>query len=387
MLGTVAIFVGIWRLTDTRFSPMIWGGKPAFLLYLSFVTLMIGVVPLAKSVQCRFDDKKQVPFEIFCIVASVSCIVQTILQLLGVQDLRQMLPVTHVVVILIALIVTVCIVLDFWGNSENGIQKHRLFSLFGLGALGDVVAYYVKGNSSGLLFTLSAFLIYVVINGIITMEGYMEQEKRLEEQKKELAESRISIMMSQIQPHFLYNSLNAIYYLCEKNPQMAQEAINNFSEYLRSNLDSLKRKSLVPFEKELRHVEIYLSLEKMRYEEELRVVYDIQTKDFMVPSLSVQPLVENAVKYGVGQSEFGGCVRIATRQSAEAYEIIVEDDGVGYDTAKVVSDERSHIGIENVRKRLLTMCQATLTIESEIGKGTKAVIRLPKEDENGNHSS
>lgn len=381
VLGISAIFVGVWRLTDTRFSPMVLGSKPTFLLYLSFVMLMIGIVPLIKAIQFRFDDKSQIPFQILCVLASVSCIVQTLLQLFGVLDLRPMLPVTHLIIILFALVLIVCIVMDFRRDSKKGIQKHRMFFICGLGALADVVAYYIKGNSSGLLFTLAAFLLYVVISGIITMEGYMEQEKRLEEQEKELAESRISIMMSQIQPHFLYNSLNAIYHLCGKNPQMAKTAISNFSDYLRGNLDSLKRKTPVPFETELKHIEVYLSLEKMRFDEELDIVYDIQTKDFMVPALAVQPLVENAVKYGIGESEHGGTVRISTREYDTYYEIAVEDDGAGYDTLKKTADSKSHIGIENVRKRLWTMCRATLTIDSETGKGTNAVIKLPKEEQ------
>lgn len=392
VLGIAAIFVGIWRLTDTRFSPMIFSSKPTFLLYLSFVMLMIGIVPLVKSVQFRFDEKSQKPFNILCVLAAVSCIIQTLLQLFGVMDLRRMLIVTHILIVLFAIILIVCIVREVFHTSKEGKRKLRIFLICGLGAVADVIAYYIKGNSSGLLFTLAAFLLYVVLNGIITLEGYMEQERRLEEQEKELAkqerelaeqekelaESRISIMMSQIQPHFLYNSLNTIYHLCGKNPQQAQQAISNFSEYLRGNLDSLKRKTMVPFETELRHTEVYLSLEKMRFEEELCVVYDIQTKDFMIPSLAMQPLVENAVKYGVGQAKEGGTVTITTKEYDDFYEISVEDDGVGYDTKQEVSDERSHIGIENVRKRLWTMCQATLTIDSIIGKGTKAVIKLPK---------
>ena len=305
-----------------------------------------------------------------------------------------MLIVTHILIVLFAIILIGSIVREVFHTSKEGKRKLRMFLICGVGAFADVIAYYIKGNSSGLLFTLSAFLLYVVLNGIITLEGYKKQEKRLEEQEKELAkqekelaESRISIMMSQIQPHFLYNSLNIIYHLCGKNPQKAQQAINDFSEYLRGNLDSLKRKTLVSFETELRHTEVYLSLEKMRFEEELCVVYNIQTKDFMIPSLAMQPLVENAVKYGVGQSERGGTVTIATKEYDEFYEISVEDDGVGYDTEQEVSDNRSHIGIENVRKRLWTMCQATLTIDSIIGKGTKAVIKLPKGEENGNYSS
>lgn len=377
VLGIVAIIVGIWRLTDTRFSPMLFGDKPTFLLYLSFIMIMIGIVPLVKSVQFRFHKNNQILFDILSLIAAVSCSVQIILQLLGVLDLRQMLPVTHGMIIVFAVVLVISVVREYWCNSGEEKGKHSMFLIFGVGAVADIIAYYVKGNSSGLLFTLMSFLFYVLLNGIITLEGYMKQEERIKEQEKELAESRISIMMSQIQPHFLYNSLNTIYHLCGKNPQMAQKAINDFSEYLRGNLNSLKRKTVVPFETELRHIEVYLSLEKMRFEEELRVVYDIQTKDFMIPSLAVQPLVENAVKYGVGQSEQGGTVTITARETEQYYEISVEDDGVG-DTGQTPSDERSHIGIENVRKRLWTMCQATLTIDSIIGKGTKAVIKLPK---------
>ena len=401
VLGIAAIFVGIWRLTDTRFSPMVFSSKPTFLLYLSFIMLMIGIVPLVKSVQFRFDEENQKPFHVLCVLAAVSCMIQTLLQLFGVMDLRRMLIVTHILIVLFAIILIGSIVREVFHTSKEGKCKLRIFLICGVGAFADVIAYYIKGNSSGLLFTLAAFLLYVVLNGIITLEGYKKQEKRLEEQEKELAkqekelaeqekelaESRISIMMSQIQPHFLYNSLNIIYHLCGKNPQKAQQAINDFSEYLRGNLDSLKRKTLVSFETELRHTEVYLSLEKMRFEEELCVVYNIQTKDFMIPSLAMQPLVENAVKYGVGQSERGGTVTIATKEYDEFYEISVEDDGVGYDTEQEVSDNRSHIGIENVRKRLWTMCQATLTIDSIIGKGTKAVIKLPKGEETGNYSS
>ena len=378
VLGITAVIVGIWRLTDTRFTPMVFADKPAFLLYLSFVMLMIGIVPLVKSVQFRLEGKCSHVFDGICLIAAASCIVQMILQLTGVMDLRQMLIFTHGIIIIFAIILFVCVVWEHFINRKGQKRKHGLFFICVFGAMADVVAYYVKGNSSGLLFTLLAFLCYVVLNGLMTLEGYMEQERLLEEQEKELAESRISIMMSQIQPHFLYNSLNTIYHLCGRNPQMAQKAINDFSDYLRGNLDSLKRKTAVPFETELKHIEVYLSLEKMRFDDELNIVYDIQTKDFMVPSLAVQPLVENAVKYGIGQSEQGGTIVIATKECEDYYEISVEDDGVGYDMGETPSDDRSHIGIENVRKRLWTMCQATLTIESMIGKGTKAVIQLPK---------
>lgn len=133
-----------------------------------------------------------------------------------------------------------------------------------------------------------------------------EQGRRMAEQESKLTESRIAIMLSQIQPHFLYNSLNSIYYLCEKDPAQAQAAIDDFATYLRGNLDSLKRTAPVSFERELEHVRIYLSLEKMRFDDDLMIAYDIQTTEFLIPALTVQPLVENAVKYGVGKKVSGG---------------------------------------------------------------------------------
>ncbi|MGN0154920.1 MAG: sensor histidine kinase [Lachnospiraceae bacterium] len=381
VLGITAILVGIWRLTDTRFSSMLFPGKPTFLLYISFIMLMLGIIPLVKTVQFQFEKKYYKVFDLICLIAAVSCIIQILLQMFGILDLRQMLSVTHIIILIFVLTLCICVIRVYLTGDKEQMHKHGLFFMCVFGAAADVIAYYVKGNSSGLLFTLLAFVLYVALNGMITLSGYMEQEALLKEQEKELTESRISIMMSQIQPHFLYNSLNTIYHLCGKNPQMAQKAINDFSEYLRGNLDSLKRKTPVPFDVELRHIEIYLSLEKMRFDEELHIVYHIEANDFMIPSLAVQPLVENAVKYGIGKKENGGTVVITTKDCGTYYEISVEDDGAGFDVGKQPADDKTHIGIENVRNRLWTMCHATLTIESEIGKGTKAVIQLPKEEE------
>ena len=185
-------------------------------------------------------------------------------------------------------------------------------------------------------------------------------------------------MLSQIQPHFLYNSLNSIYYLCDKDKEAAQKAISDFADYLRGNMDSLKQTTPVTFEKELEHTKVYLSLEKMRFDDELNIVYDIQASNFKLPSLSDQPLVENAVQYGVGKAANGGTVTIATKELKDEYEIRVIDDGVGYDPYEVQEDGRTHIGIDNVKNRLQSMCGGSLEITSVKGEGTEAVIRLPK---------
>ena len=196
--------------------------------------------------------------------------------------------------------------------------------------------------------------------------------------KQELEQSRIAVMLSQIQPHFLYNSLTSVMDLCDTNPKQAKAAIADFADYLRGNLSSLKTEKPISFRTELEHIEKYLRLEKLRFQDELQVVYDIQVQDFMLPALSVQPLVENAVKHGVGQKHGGGTITVHTSETEQNYIIRVTDDGVGFVEGESVKDGGTHIGIENTKKRLDMMMNARLEMESKKGEGTTACILIPK---------
>ena len=234
--------------------------------------------------------------------------------------------------------------------------------------------------------TLSLVVIYILFHGEIA-NRLIENEKQLAKAEKQLYESRISVMLSQIQPHFLYNSLNASRGLCRKDPEQAREAIGSFAEYLRGNMDSLNKREPIPFIRELSHIENYLKLEKFRFGDELKVNYDIKEKNFFIPALSVQPLVENAVKHGICEKENGGTLTLKTYRDGEYIVIEVSDDGIGFDAEKLISEdkERSHIGIQNTRERLKQMIGASLTIESLPGKGTVAKIRfIPEENTEDN---
>lgn len=204
------------------------------------------------------------------------------------------------------------------------------------------------------------------------------REASMERQEKELAEQRIDIMLSQIQPHFLYNALTTIRRLCDHDPRQAKAAISEFALFLRANMDSLKSKAPIPFTQELKHVESYLGLETQRFGDRLRVVYDIQCRDFSLPPLTIQPIVENAVRHGVLKKERGGTVTLRSCETADGYTVTIEDDGVGMISADTPQDGRSHIGIENVRSRLEAMCGGTMHIESKTGAGTTVVLHIPK---------
>ncbi len=209
----------------------------------------------------------------------------------------------------------------------------------------------------------------------------LKLDRQLQEQAQQMLQSRIAILLSQIQPHFLYNTLSVICGLCDENPKEAQKVTAEFADYLRHNLDTLSQRTLVSFENELKHTRVYLNIEKKRFENNLHVAYDIEVEDFRIPSLTVQPLVENAVKHGVLKRKNGGVVSIVTRELENFYQIIVVDDGVGFDSADFLEEPGMHTGIKNVRSRLRAMCKGTLEIESEVGKGTKAVILIPKKDD------
>jgi len=229
------------------------------------------------------------------------------------------------------------------------------------------------------LILILALAGYHVIRAKIKAEQASQAEK-LKEKEMELQDSRVAIMLSQIQPHFLFNTLAAIKTLCIDNPQLAEETVVEFSEYLRANLDSLSYTAPIPFERELKHVETYLSIEKKRFGEKLRVVMNISTKDFMIPALTLQPIVENAVQHGITRGGGAGVVTIQTGSTDTEILIIVTDDGIGFDPELTPPDDgRRHVGIENVRSRLAAMCGGTLEIQSKLGEGTKAVITIQRE--------
>ena len=212
---------------------------------------------------------------------------------------------------------------------------------------------------------------------LMFMLFYWEMAKNLVENERELMQSQMSLAISQIQPHFLYNTLSTIAELCRKDSAMAEEVTNRFALYLRGNLEHMGDSFPVEFSKELKHVQTYLWIEKIRFQEELQVVYDIQTEDFIIPALTVQPLVENAVKHGMMGSENVCTITIRTKCVERGYQVIIEDDGCGFDPEQVKNDGRKHIGIESVRNRLRFMVGGTRTVKSAIGKGTRVIIEIP----------
>ncbi|MDD6994652.1 MAG: histidine kinase [Candidatus Borkfalkiaceae bacterium] len=380
LLGLFSVLVGLWRFTDTRFTAFLFSQNPAFVYYCSICMLTLGVVPLMTSVRLRYGRLSRKFTDVYCIAATCVSLVQLALQVFGVADLRESLFVTHFIIIA-GIVIVFC---NFIFNKRNADSDRNRKTgnpafLFIAGALSDLAAYYLIGNSSVLVFTLAAFILYTVISGINALEEYGERGKRIAEQEKELATSRMSLMLSQIKPHFIYNSLSAIIELCESEPHTAKEMLTDFSAYLRENMEFSGTETAVHFSKELKHVQTYLNLEKMRFGDRLNVIYDIRESNFFIPPLTVQPLVENAVKHGICAKKQGGTVTLSSFSSNGITTICVKDDGAGFDPAETLKDEgTAHVGIANVKKRLEMIAGAAMNIESEKGKGTTITILLKK---------
>ena len=223
-----------------------------------------------------------------------------------------------------------------------------------------------------LVYAVSTFIvicIYIFIQA--------EQAGILNERKLELEKTRTAMLLSQIQPHFMFNTLQGIKYLCDHEPQRASEALDHFAYYLRCNMDSLGEEGLISFEKEIVHVQNYLYLEKMRFPHKLKIEWDISFKAFELPPLTLQPIVENAVRHGIVKKKGGGTLSIRSEKTEKNILVVISDTGVGFDVEATKDDGSAHIGIENVRRRLDIQCDGSLFIESAKGIGTRAEIILP----------
>jgi len=259
---------------------------------------------------------------------------------------------------------------------------------------------YRETKKLELLIPVSAVLI-IVISVVLDMNVGMEQQpvtyltisvvvssvfyyiwlhfQFVREHEQDLvAAQRIQIMMSQIQPHFLYNTLTTIQALCETNPEKASDITEKFGVYLRQNIDSIDSNGLISFDKEMEHTMTYADIEMVRFPN-IRLVKDIEDHDFVLPALTVQPIVENAIRHGV-RIRKQGIVSVSTRRKTDCHEIIIADNGKGFDTENKALTAGNHIGIRNVRDRIEQMCGGSFIIESVPGEGTRVTIRIPAKE-------
>ena len=257
-------------------------------------------------------------------------------------------------------------------NNKLNIREKIAFATY---CLLPLVAIILQNIFKGYAIAYASIIIAVEI---LFFFVNIQKNIRLEEEEVKNKEAQVRLMLSQIKPHFIYNSLSSISTLITIDPEKAQNVLDDFTEYLRMNLSSFNETKMIPFENELKHIKTYLSLEKIRFNDRLNVIYDIKTTDFDVPLLTIQPIVENAVKHGILKKIEGGTVTIKTYENDLSYFIEIIDDGVGFNINDVNFSENKHFGINNIKYRINSTMNGHIKISSEIGKGTKAIVTFNK---------
>ena len=269
-----------------------------------------------------------------------------ILNIAGVVKRRNKLSKKHFVALLVYLLpVTASIILHMFVSVD-------LFAIFGMA-----------------LFAMMMF-------GLI-LSNNVEQYTR---QQQEIANERANVMVLQMRPHFIANTLATVYHLCKQDPDKAQQVTLDFTNYLRQNLSAIASEDTVPFADELTHTHAYLAVEQALHEDSLVVEFDTPHTFFRVPPLTLQPLVENAVKHCIGRIEEPLHISVKTRQTDDGSEITVENNGPDFAPA---DDNEPHIALNNIRLRIEMMCKGTLTITPRESGGTVVKVFIPKKREDG----
>ncbi|MBE7088727.1 MAG: hypothetical protein E7370_04350 [Clostridiales bacterium] len=379
-LGGLALFVGILFTLD-YYDIIFWSTSLIFNTFaLQFCIMLTALFICVLATTCLTNTRKSVAIVLTCILGVVIALIAIIcaVAFLPIYDTFIYWGLIQSTANLIFIILSLIEI--FKASKARRLVLIACIASF-IATIIDV-AGLALGFFSYSICSKTVFILTFIISVFFAIR-IIPQNHRAAINKKQLEhevqQSHVSIMLSQIKPHFLYNSLTSIAELCEIDAKKAQAATIEFSEYLRGNMSAVNKKYPIPFATEYKHLQSYLTLEKIRFGDALHIVYDIKETAFELPALTVQPLVENAIKHGIRKAKKSGRVKIITRSDKKNYYVIIADDGVGFEVEKVYDDGKEHIGLQNVKSRLKSMCNGTLTIKSKIGAGTTVTVTIPRE--------
>ncbi len=395
-MGATTVCAGIWKLTALPTTALLLDylnlqKEVWFIGALSYLLMLVLSLRLLTSMRTGREYRVG---QICVFVGAATAAAITLLQLLDLVEL-------HEILIWYGFGMAALHFISLFGEKPTRTELFWLFPFFlSLGL--DLVLLLVQGTMQ----KAPVFLIWIVLNLFIRGFGFVredvEHKRQLKKQEDELREARIRSMINEIRPHFIYNTLSSIYMLCRDDPKRAQEVIGNFTTYLQANFTAISSTEPVPFTREMEHTRAYLAVESVLYEGKLSVTYDTAFSAFRLPPLTLQPVVENSIKYSVGKGLEHVHIIIRTARKEDGIELIVEDDGTGVDPQVLsLSDEAAvkpagdslsyqespavypgpdsapHIGLQNVTERLKIMCGGTLSLNPREGGGTIVRIFLP----------
>ena len=368
-LGAFSCAAGVWKLCGLSVVPLLldWYGRQKLLWYTgatAYLLMLLFSLWLLTVIQDRENDR----FGRLCCYFSVfATLVLLALQVLGTVEL-------HDALIPFGIGMAGLHLLALLGQKPE--REALLWLLPVFAALGlDLTLFSGEDRFP----TAPVFLTWVALNLFVRGFGFLRvairRERELREKDEELRGVKMQNLINQIRPHFVYNTLASVSMLCESDPQRAGEIVANFNNYLQANFTAVAATEPIAFVAELEHTRAYLNVQKALYVSKLTVEYDTDYITFRLPPLTLQPIVENSVKHGIGQTHRPERIFICSRAVDGGAEIVVEDDGASCEPSP---DGAAHVGLGNVRERLALMCGGTLEISPRAGGGPLVRIMIPK---------
>ena len=278
----------------------------------------------------------------------------------------------YVICFIYAILLVVISFIDSKKNTSKRQIDYVILSTVILALIVEVLVITLQLSSS---YTSEIFILGIYLYYSYLMFEMYRNDAVLHE--REMQDKTTSLMLSQIQPHFIYNTLATIQVLCEIDAEKAAKTIDAFSKYLRINTDALSKREPVSILEEVKHAKTYSDIEMVRFDN-VNVIFNIEDQDFKLPVLTLEPIVENAIKYGVRAKE-EGIVEVRTYKDGNKHILVVKDNGIGFNVNEIKQDGKNHVGIENVKKRVENMVHGTFEIESEVGIGTTVTITVLEE--------
>ena len=412
--GLMLIAIGTW-VTNRSKMPLLFMGS-SFRFYLAYISLMIEPVLILLYVSEKFKSKNKKFTNGLLMGFSIFLLAVVLIVHFTNYPVHQAVPIAYVSIFLVSVYLLYMLWQVSFGKDTASItpfavrtNRIEFFAtlIMVVGVVLGIIRDFFVGNDR--LWTdigaipkmaLNAFAIGQLLVHIYRSYHTVEERERLQ---GKLHDSQLELMMGQIQPHFIFNTLSSIRTLIKVDPDTAYSMVYNFSNYLRANVDNVTNMDGIGFSSEVEHINSYVNIEKVRFGDRLEVEYDIKEHDFIVPPLSIQPLVENAIKHGVTKNVGGGTVWLRSYSTDDYYIVEVEDDGVGFTPERLEEIQKSienhdHMegssevnltgngsenhrssGMRNIYLRLKEMSNADFDIESTEGKGTKVTVRFPKD--------
>ena len=368
--GAIAITASLWKLSGLSSIALMLDscGYHKEIWYLGAVMYLVTLVLSLRFLILLRDDSRFWAGLICYYAALAGAFILVLLQLMNRIELHGVLVPYGVFAAVLHLVVLF---------EQKPSQRELFWGLPFLVMLGMDMLLFASSHS---MHNAPFFMLWIIVNLFIQGFGFVRsailRERLLREKEAELRNVRIASLMQQIRPHFIYNTLTSIYVLCRDNPTLAMQVVQDFTAYLQANFTAIAATEPIPFPEELRHTKSYLAVESIRYGDRLSVVFDTKHTAFRLPALTLQPLVENAVKHSLGQTR-GATVQItiSTRMESGWSVITVRDNGPGLDPGKESSE--FHIGLQNVRDRLEMMSGGSMDLQSTPSIGTTVTVRIP----------